>query len=252
MFLPVDRDKSGRIRFFGSSGGTSGFGLQIGTVPTRSGRLASMLSAMHNFVRSELSVSFWQVFIFLFSFFSFISCSFLILVAIEDEQTRLELHALHLGVFFATFSFRPPRRQLKSPSELQDIHAETIGLSLWKQRFVRHFYTNPVRPVRILEYAGPVWDSCTLEDCLRVEKLQLSVARAILRACRRTKWNVSFLAEIGWPTLAWRRQRYKLLLFWKLLNQQGLPSLQSKLPPHVSKRTTQTLRKNTFRQAVCV
>ena len=48
MFLGVDRDKSGRIGFFGSSGGTSGFGVQIGTVPTRSGRLASMhLSFMH-------------------------------------------------------------------------------------------------------------------------------------------------------------------------------------------------------------
>ena len=44
VFLGVDRDKSGRIGFFGSSGGTSGFGLQIGTVPTRSGRLASMLT----------------------------------------------------------------------------------------------------------------------------------------------------------------------------------------------------------------
>ena len=41
-FLGVDRYKTGRIGFFGSSGGTSGFGLQIGTVPTRSGRLASM------------------------------------------------------------------------------------------------------------------------------------------------------------------------------------------------------------------
>ena len=47
VFLGVDRDKSGRIGFFGSSGGTSGFGLQIGTVPTRSGRLASMLTPMH-------------------------------------------------------------------------------------------------------------------------------------------------------------------------------------------------------------
>ena len=42
VFLGVDRDKLGRIGFFGSSGGTSGFGLQIGTVPMRSGRLASM------------------------------------------------------------------------------------------------------------------------------------------------------------------------------------------------------------------
>ena len=42
VFLGVDRDKSGRIGFFGSSGRTSGFGLQIGTVPARSGRLARM------------------------------------------------------------------------------------------------------------------------------------------------------------------------------------------------------------------
>ena len=41
-FFGVDRDKTGRIGFFGSSGGTSGFGLQIGTVPTKSRRLASM------------------------------------------------------------------------------------------------------------------------------------------------------------------------------------------------------------------
>ena len=34
--------KTGRIGFLGSSGWTSGFGLQIGAVPTRSGRLASM------------------------------------------------------------------------------------------------------------------------------------------------------------------------------------------------------------------
>ena len=39
VLLGADRDKSGRIGFFGWSGGTSGFGLQIGTVPTRSGWL---------------------------------------------------------------------------------------------------------------------------------------------------------------------------------------------------------------------
>ena len=42
VFWGVDRDKSVRIGFLGSPGETSGFGLQIGTVPTRLGRLASM------------------------------------------------------------------------------------------------------------------------------------------------------------------------------------------------------------------
>ena len=62
MFLGVDRDKTGRIGFFGSSGGTSGFGLQIGTVPTRSGRLASMdqpRSATTNTLASMLLYLIW-------------------------------------------------------------------------------------------------------------------------------------------------------------------------------------------------
>ena len=62
VFLGVDRDKSGRIGFFGSSGGTSGFGLQIGTVPTRSGRLASM--------QRQLGVP-WRFWISLPSFVSY-------------------------------------------------------------------------------------------------------------------------------------------------------------------------------------
>ena len=47
----------GRIGFFGSSGGTSGFGLQIGTVPARSGRLASMRTST-GFASSRFSR--WQ------------------------------------------------------------------------------------------------------------------------------------------------------------------------------------------------
>ena len=39
--------------------------------------------------------------------------------------------------------------------------------------------------------------------------------------------------------------------FCKLLIWPGLSSLQSKLPPLVSERATQTLRKSTFRQAGC-
>ena len=41
-FLALIGTKRDESAFFGSSGGASGFGLQIGTVPTRSGRLASM------------------------------------------------------------------------------------------------------------------------------------------------------------------------------------------------------------------
>ena len=54
-FWALSRDKSIRIGIFGSSGGKSGFGLQIGTVPTRSGRLASM-QVLHHAVGESLEV----------------------------------------------------------------------------------------------------------------------------------------------------------------------------------------------------
>ena len=63
---------------------------------------------------------------------------------------------------------------------------------------VRHLYISLVRPV--LEYAGPVLDSCTPEDCLPAERPQLSFARSVLRASRRLKSSVSVLVEIGWPS----------------------------------------------------
>ena len=60
MFLGVDWDKSGRIGFFGSSGGTSGFGFQTGTVPTRLGRLASI--SLYGFAVIGPRVDCWHLF----------------------------------------------------------------------------------------------------------------------------------------------------------------------------------------------
>ena len=80
----------------------------------------------------------------------------------------------------------------------------------------KRLYLGLVRPV--LEYAGPVWDSCTKADCLAVERVQLFLARASLRCSHRSTSNVDVLSIIGWPTLAWRRRRFKRLLLWHLLH----------------------------------
>ena len=115
--------------------------------------------------------------------------------------------------------------------------------------FVSHLYLALVRPV--LEYGGPVWDSCTRHDSLRLERVQLSVARAIMRMDRKTFSNVSVLESIGWSSLAWRRRRFKLLLLWKLLHGEGPPSLRKKVPPPVESRSSMSLRRSTLRQVVC-
>lgn len=90
-------------------------------------------------------------------------------------------------------------------------------------------YTTLVRPC--LEYASAVWDNCSSLDSHSLEKLQLSLARSVLRAhCSFSSTSKANLLQLmGWQTLAWRRRRSKLLLFWKLANGKGPPSLSSKL-----------------------
>ena len=122
----------------------------------------------------------------------------------------------------------------------------------WKcpdSTFVRHLFLCLVRPV--LEYAGPVWDSCSKADCLRLERLQVSVARSILRLGRHSSSSSDILKQIGWPTLAWRRRRYKLLFLWKILNGHGPPSLRENMPATVDERAHQSLRRKTLEMPMC-
>ena len=96
-------------------------------------------------------------------------------------------------------------------------------------------YKGLVRP--ILEYAAVVWDACPKSDVIALERLQLSVAETILRLSRRSTSNIDVLHAIGWPTLAWRRRRLKLLCLWRLMHGDGPPALRARLPSNAYTRT---------------
>ncbi len=116
--------------------------------------------------------------------------------------------------------------------------------------FVKRMFESLVRP--ILEFASPVWDSCRRSDQVVLERVQLSVARAVLRQSRISFSNRKVLQDIGWPTLAWRRRRYKLLLLWRLLHGDGPPSLCKAVPPLVSSRASYSFRnRNTVSFPCC-
>ena len=93
-----------------------------------------------------------------------------------------------------------------------------------------------------LEYAAPVWDACHIRDAMALERIQLSIARAVLKLSRHDHSNISVLEAIGWPSLAWRRRRFKLLLLWDLLHGGGPPLLHEQVPPTVSSRSPYPLR----------
>ena len=106
------------------------------------------------------------------------------------------------------------------------------------------------------------FDSCTPRSgvrwpglgCLQSYGFLATRARSIvdcayLRASRQSLSNRDVLTKIGWPTLAWRRRRYKLFLFWQLTKGQGPPPLA--VPACVSTRASQTLRKRTIEMPLC-
>ena len=87
--------------------------------------------------------------------------------------------------------------------------------------FIKRLYLIIVRPA--LEHGCAVWNCCLKSDIAALERVQLSFARTILRLPRRSFSNESVLQTINWPTLAWRRGRYQLLLFWRLHHGEDPP-----------------------------
>ena len=81
-------------------------------------------------------------------------------------------------------------------------------------------------------------------DAMALERIQLSIARAVLKLSRRDHSDISVLEAIGWPSLAWRRRRFKLLLLllWDLLHGGRPPLLHEQVPPTVSSRYPYPLR----------
>ena len=77
---------------------------------------------------------------------------------------------------------------------------------------------------------------------IALKRTQLSIARAVLELSPRDHSNISVLEAIGWPSLAWRRCRYKLLLLWDLFHGSGPPILHEQIPPTVSSRSPYPLR----------
>ena len=92
------------------------------------------------------------------------------------------------------------------------------------------------------EYAPTVWDGCPKRDSVALERIQLAVARAVLRCSRRDVSNMETLCRSGWPTLAWRCRRQKLSVLWDLLQQRGPPKLCDKVPRTAAQHCDYSLR----------
>ena len=103
---------------------------------------------------------------------------------------------------------------------------------------IRRFYIAFVHPR--LEYCNAAWCDLTRVHALRLEKVQVRVARAIVHCSGGSRSQV--LQDAALPTLSWRRREHCLGLLWRLVNGIGPPALLNVLSATAASRSSSVLR----------
>jgi hypothetical protein len=107
------------------------------------------------------------------------------------------------------------------------------------RRSLEIMYMSFVRP--LLEYADVLWDGCFERDAESLELVQRRAARIVSGAIRGTP-TVNVYKELAWEPLSKRRERHKLIMFFKIVNGMTPASLSDLLLPRVDERTRYNLR----------
>ena len=100
-------------------------------------------------------------------------------------------------------------------------------------------YFSFIRP--IIEYYDVVWDNCTLYEANELEKIQKEAARIVTGATKLVSID-SLYSETGWETLALRRKKHKLQLFYKMQNSLTPDYLLSLVPENVGNNSAYNSR----------
>ena len=86
---------------------------------------------------------------------------------------------------------------------------------------------------RKLENYSFVWDNCQKGENEELEKLQMSIAKTVTGARKRTDHDL-ILNELNWPSLDDRREGVKLKNFIKkIINKESPTSLQDLIPKRI-------------------
>ena len=104
---------------------------------------------------------------------------------------------------------------------------------------LENLYLVYIRP--IFEYASEVWDNCGVVNGNKLEQLQLETPRIITGLPVFTNSELVY-KELGWETLADRRQRRKLQMFYNIQNKSAPEYLCKLIPPNIQSTTIYPLR----------
>ena len=157
------------------------------------------------------------------------------------NQTEIEevTSHKHLGVVFSNdCSWHEHLGYIKSKAWTRINIMRKLKFKL-DRRSLQTIYFSFIRPV--IEYSDVVWDNCTLYEANELEKMQLEAARIVTGATKLVSID-SLYTETGWETLALRKNKHKLQLFYKMQNGLTPEYLSSLVPDNVGNNSAYNLR----------
>ena len=141
---------------------------------------------------------------------------------------NIENHC-HLGLTFSS--------NMKWSSHIQVIRkivSQRLGIlqSLkfaLSRKSLEHIYLTMILP--ILDYGDIIYDNCSAKDSKSLDVLHTRAARIVSGAAASSNTQRLLDEELGWEGLKSRRQRHKLCLFYRIVNQLDVPPYLSALLP---------------------
>ena len=127
------------------------------------------------------------------------------------QLTKIDTHK-HLGLTFSkscTWSQHIQNITSKAWARLNLMRSLKFKI---KRTALERMYISFIRPV--LEYSDSVWDNCSTETKKQLDAVQVEAARIITKLCSINK----LFSDIGWDSLQSRRNKHKLVIFYKILN----------------------------------
>lgn len=100
-------------------------------------------------------------------------------------------------------------------------------------------YTAFIRP--LLEYCDIVWDNCSSETKKQLDAIHVEAARIITGGTKLCSIDKLYF-ELGWDSLQSRRNKHKLVVFYKILHGNTPNYLLDLVPPTVQETSRYSLR----------
>ncbi|MEW8544911.1 MAG: reverse transcriptase family protein [Candidatus Thiodiazotropha sp.] len=115
------------------------------------------------------------------------------------------------------------------------------------RKSLEQIYISFIRP--LLEYCDSVWDNASSESKKQLDAIHIEAARTITGATKLCAIDKLF-ADLGWESLQSRRNKHKLVIFYKIMNGLTPDYLSDLVPPLIQDTTHYNLRNSNDTQTL--